>query len=64
MLGFYKYAYRNINVYNKCMYKLLYILCMFKILIKVVSCDFYLLVRKMSNYVCWKKLVNNCERVM
>lgn len=35
---------------------------MLKILIKAVSYDSHLVACKMSNYACWKKLANNCER--
>lgn len=48
---------------NKCMYKLLQILCMLNILIKAVSYDSCLAAYKMSNYA-WKKLANNYERAM
>lgn len=61
-LSFYKHKHTSTNAHNKCMYKLLHILCMLKILIKAVSNDSHLAARKMSNYACWKTPGNNCER--
>lgn len=59
-VGFYKHEQTSTNTHNKCMYKLLHILCVLKILIKAVSYDSHSAARKMSK-LC---LLKHCERAM